>query len=93
MRGSGTRNGIPGMVTALPAPPVTSAVAKVKSQDILAGHRPQLCWDLGVCAGQKMGTAMFPCHVFLSIPVGELFGVGICGKLQGICPIFIKTVY
>lgn len=42
------RNGTLGMVTVLPVPPITSAVTKVKTQDVLRGHGLQLRWDLAV---------------------------------------------
>lgn len=61
---------------------MASAVARAKSQDAFwgAGTTGSLGPGgagrerLGVCAGQKVGTAAFPFHVFLSTPVGELSG-------------------
>lgn len=54
----------------LPTPPMTSAVAKVKSQDVLGGHGSQLCWDLGVLCERDLVSVLgrkwaLPC--FLSM--------------------------
>lgn len=59
---------------------MASAVARAKSQDAFWGAGTTASLGpggagrerLSVCAGQKVGTAIFPFHVFLSTPVREL---------------------